>query len=383
MGRFRIFLFVCGALAAASLFAAELYDNGPLVTHPGQGFNGADVSAIQTAMGANIAGYGVQLTGGNRLADDFIVPTGGWRLDAVTLFAFQNNSGTQSTITDVRLQIWNGPPDNANSQVVFGDLAANRLISSAWTGIYRAPDTNLAANNRPVMQCVVRIETFLPPGTYWLDWTIGGTLTNGPWAPPVTRLGLPGTGNALQFFASTQTWMRAIDNGAGAWPDDLPFVLNGNTGSTATVLPSSMSVGPGIILSGNLDSLLTSDDNRLILRPGIIFSSGQRPISVILEGVAPGTSATELRAVIESHAGIPNINQRIEAFDFNANGYVIVDSRNLPTADLLLNIGLANPQRFIGPGNVLRMRLSYAAAGPVFVYPWQVRIDEATWRFSP
>ena len=32
--------------------AAILYDNGPLVTHPGGGFGGADASAVQTALAA-------------------------------------------------------------------------------------------------------------------------------------------------------------------------------------------------------------------------------------------------------------------------------------------------------------------------------------------
>ena len=37
---------------------AVLYDNGPLATHPGGGFGGADASALQTALGMGTFGYG-------------------------------------------------------------------------------------------------------------------------------------------------------------------------------------------------------------------------------------------------------------------------------------------------------------------------------------
>ena len=364
--------------------ADQLYNNGPLITHIGQGFGGANVSAIQTSLGSGMAGYGVQLSGNNRLCDDFTVPAAGWHIDTITLYTYQQNSGTVSTTNDVRLQIWDGRPDESGSHVIFGNLTTNRLLSTSFTNIYRAPETNLTANNRPIMADVATIGANLPAGTYWLDWSVDGTLSTGPIAPPVTRQGQPGTGNAWQFNGNTMTWLQAVDI-AGPWQDDFPFILTGtSSGGTTTVIPTSMTLSPGIVISGGIAQLAASDDQRLVLRPGVVLSSSQRPISLVLEAAGPASSASDLKFVIESHANQANLNQRVEVFNFVNGTYdPVLDSRNLTTTDMSVQLTIANPNSHIGAGNLLRTRVSYAAAGPVLSYPWQIRIDEATWRFTP
>jgi len=203
---------------------AVLYDNGPLVTHPGGGVNGANTSAIQTTLGLLTAGFAHAIGISVRVADDFVVPAGGWNIATVTVFAYQTGSTTTSTINDVRVQIWNGPPGAPGSAVVFGDTTTNRLISSSFTNIYRSVIGDLLANNRPIMANTVAINTILPPGSYWLDWTSGGTLASGPFAPPVTLLGQtskPGA-NALQLTAGV--WEPALDP---PFAQDLPFIFDG------------------------------------------------------------------------------------------------------------------------------------------------------------
>ena len=49
---------------------AILFDNGPLTTHPGGGFGGANASAVQTALGLTTFGFGHAISTGFRLADD-------------------------------------------------------------------------------------------------------------------------------------------------------------------------------------------------------------------------------------------------------------------------------------------------------------------------
>src|SRR5512143_645082 len=51
-----------------------LYNNGPIVTHPGGGAGGADASALQTALGMGTYGFGHAVSSGFRVADDFTVP---------------------------------------------------------------------------------------------------------------------------------------------------------------------------------------------------------------------------------------------------------------------------------------------------------------------
>ncbi|MCB9134574.1 MAG: proprotein convertase P-domain-containing protein [Anaerolineales bacterium] len=203
--------------------ADVLYDNGPLVTNPGAGAGGADVSALQTALGMTLYGFGHAQTSGFRVADDFTVPAGGWTLDQVIFYAYQTGSSTTSTMTGVNLRIWDGPP-NAGGNIIWGDTTTNIMSSTTWSNIYRTLDTGLTDTNRPIMADTGELGgLYLPAGTYWLDWQTSGTLASGPWAPPVSVLGSTGTGNALQFDATTLTWNAVTDIG----PQDFPFVLIG------------------------------------------------------------------------------------------------------------------------------------------------------------
>ena len=217
-----------GVVAPASAWRmpeALLYDNGPLVTHPGGGAGGADASALQTAIGLDTYGFGYQLSAGNRIADDFTVTGGGWFVETVTFFGYQTGSTTTSTFNHTNLRIWDGPPDNPASTVVFGDTSTNRLTSSLWTNAYRVLDTALTNADRPIMANMATVNQFLPAGTYWLDWQAGGTLASGPWAPAISILGQTTTGNALQW---TGAWAALVDTGTGT-AQGLPFVIEGTS----------------------------------------------------------------------------------------------------------------------------------------------------------
>lgn len=201
--------------------AAVLYDNGPLVNAPGGGFGGADASVLQTALTLTLYGFGHQVVNSNSIADDFTVTDDGWLIDQMQFFAYQTGSTTTSTINDVRVQIWNGDP-TAGGTVIWGDLTTNRLVSSTFSNIYRSIDTDPFANSRPVMVQTVNIGTGLAPGTYWVQWMTSGTLTSGPWVPPITINGQTTTGNGKQNLAGT--WQNAMD---GTFQQGIPFILLG------------------------------------------------------------------------------------------------------------------------------------------------------------
>ncbi len=246
------------ALSSWSRPTAVLYDNGPLVTHPGGGAGGADASALQSALLNSTYGFGHAVSSGFRVADDFTVPAGGWNISQVTFFAYQTGSTTTSTINNVNLRIWDGPPNVGTSTVVFGDTTTNRLGSTTWANSYRVLDTALTNNQRPIMADVATVDTFLAPGTYWLDWQTGGTLASGPWAPPVTILGQtakPGS-NGLQYDPTAAVWNALIDTG-NTTVQDLPFIIEGTAGGAQDcLLPSDipwLTVNPitGTLAGGN------------------------------------------------------------------------------------------------------------------------------------
>ena len=76
------------------------------------------------------------------------------------------------------------------------------------------------------MANIAEVGITLPEGVYWLDWTTDGSLTSGPWAPPVTILGQTTTGDAMQFTSSTGSWGPALDTGTST-QQGMPFIIEG------------------------------------------------------------------------------------------------------------------------------------------------------------
>jgi hypothetical protein len=227
-----------------------LFDNGPLVTAPGAGAGGADLSVVQdTSLGATLLGLGHQLAEGNSIADDFTIPAGEqWRIDRIAFFAYQTLSTTTSPIIDYRVRIWNGSPADAASAVVWGDSTTNVLAGSAWSGIYRTAESiGPDSVERPIMASAVEVGATLGPGTYWIEWQAAGDpRLTGPWAPPVTIRGQVATGNAVQSTDGGATYEAALDEGTSA-PQGFPFIVSGvDTG--ARPVPATGPTGRGLML---------------------------------------------------------------------------------------------------------------------------------------
>lgn len=228
-------------LSRTALVVQYIYDNGPLVTNPGGGFGGADLSALQ-ATTLNILGYGSQLSANNWITDDFTVPGNEtWSIDAFKFFSYQTGSTTTSTYNAARVVIYNGRPDLPTSQVVFGDETTERYISSSWTGAYRATDAAPTGNTRPIMGVLSSAPTVLGPGNYWVMYTLGGTLASGPWAPPISILGTFETGNSWARQAGT--WLALRDSAVGAasgYAQGIPFKIVGSVQAVPVELTSFM-----------------------------------------------------------------------------------------------------------------------------------------------
>ncbi len=212
------------AIVCKPASSALLYDNGPFVSGTGDGFGGANTSQLQGNLGMGTFGFTVNPTIA-RLEDDFTISNlSGWKIDSASFFAYQTGSTTTSTLNKVTLQIWNGKP-NAGGVVVWGNTTTNLLASTAFTGAYRVTNTTLTNSQRPIMKVTAALGgVTLAPGTYWLDWTISGTLASGPFAPPLVKLGQTTTGDALQF---TTGFVNALDGGTST-QQGLPFTLFGS-----------------------------------------------------------------------------------------------------------------------------------------------------------
>jgi hypothetical protein len=214
--------------------AAVLYTNGTLTSAAtGGGPAGTDPVSVLTAPDTSFGLTCNNTAGLNpnafRLADDFVVPAGGWTVQKVTVFGYQTlaapGGSTTSSMTGGFLRIWNGPPNNPASTVVFGDGTTNRQTATSWSGVWRVTSTALTNVQRPIMAVEMgNLNIALPAGTYWLEYGITGSTASGPFCPPNTTVSA--SNNALQFNVVTPAWTAAADGGS-LRPLDVPFVIEG------------------------------------------------------------------------------------------------------------------------------------------------------------
>ena len=193
-----------------------LWDNGPFESEPG-------LSVLKTVLGMSTYGFGHQVSADILITDEFVIPVGEtWEIDDITFFAYQTGSPTYpSSFTGVYVEIYDGSPDNPASTLVWGDISVNLMTTTIWSGVYRVKDTDPTATNRPIMANTCSIGTTLTAGEYWIVWQSDGSLSSGPWAPPITIDGVIGTGNALQYYLDV--WSPVVDlEGQG-----FPFIIEG------------------------------------------------------------------------------------------------------------------------------------------------------------
>lgn len=151
---------------------------------------------------------------------------------------------------------------------------------------------------------------------------------------------------------------------------------------TDTYPIATLTINRGIVISGGLPEIQQSDNTYMVVRPGIVFSTSQSPIELTAEAILPTDNGTELRFTLESAMNQGNLQQQLEMFNFTTNMYQVVDTRVLPTSDttvnIIVNVGVGN---YIeqGTGRV-RARMNYRQSGPIFSYPWLLRLDLVQWR---
>ncbi|MCH8275461.1 MAG: hypothetical protein IH851_11800, partial [Armatimonadetes bacterium] len=102
---------------------------------------------------------------------------------------------------------------------------------------------------------------------------------------------------------------------------------------------------------------------------------------VVVESTSPIPNPRKILFTLEASASIPNINQKIELFNYVTGTWETVDTRPATTADSIAEIVITiNPERFIQPVTLaMKAKISYKEAGPILLYPWQARLDHVFW----
>ena len=92
-----------------------------------------------------------------------------------------------------------------------------------WSNIYRTTATAPTSTARAIMCVTDTLNGLeLPSGTYWIIISAAGSLSSGPWLPPITIGNQQVTGNAMQNTGTS--WAPAMD---GTSQKGVPMVIYG------------------------------------------------------------------------------------------------------------------------------------------------------------
>ncbi len=229
----KLISFLCAILTFQANAQTVYLADTAFVTDPGYG--GAPASCKTNGMMYN--GLNMERTQSVWVADAFTVPIGAtWTFDTVIVYGYQYaSSPLSSPFISCNLQIFNGTP-GLGGTVIWGDTVANRLSSSAFTGIYKvdtfSSDGALLSIKRPIMALKLHLSpaASLTAGTYWLCWSaaVSSSPTTNPAVTPYQvlpgRLNPPGQ---MSRIGVGSTWQYATDNGLNI---GLNFIIKGKAG---------------------------------------------------------------------------------------------------------------------------------------------------------
>lgn len=245
-----------------------LHDNGTFTTGIDDGCGSQSPrNTSQIESGHNIYGFGATDISNARLADDFVVPAGqNWLPTQLKWYAYQTQTpGINppiNTLTGVNIQIWSGTP-GAGGSVVAGDTSTLvPLTSNTFSGIYRVTSTTLTNCQRAVFELTADLTQLsppipaggLPPGTYWVDVQLSGSIVANVLCSPTVPSHQGGDqDNGRQSLDDGVTWVAATDSG-DSMGADFPFKLYGEPGPSKS--PSVFTYqGRLSNVSGGLDGL--------------------------------------------------------------------------------------------------------------------------------
>jgi hypothetical protein len=224
-----------GTVISLPAQATTLFSQTNIVTNPGAGFNGSDVSQASASVNAT----GQNATGGFRLAQSFTISNAGlWAIDTVSVMAYMTSTygfPPTSPFTGISVNIWDNAPGLAGSNILG---SSTTLLSTNWTGVYRTFNGVLNNAQRPVLNIAANFSgsgLTLAPGTYWADYQLtglsptGGTAGFTPFLMTTSggnRVTL--TGNARQFntTAAPNAWIT-ISTGTPAQGVSFPLTVTG------------------------------------------------------------------------------------------------------------------------------------------------------------
>lgn len=175
-------------------------------------------------------------------------------------------------------------------------------------------------------------------------------------------------------------------------PDGYLYVVSLSAGAVRRIrpaveiaYPTSVTVGPGVIVGGDVNSLREDDGNRLSIRETPPIALGAPSARATVFATSPSLSPIELKLIVQTATtGVPasSVTTRILMFNFQTNTYDLVDSRPGTVSDTEVEVTIStNTARYVNQTTrEMRMRVEWVDPGSLFSFGWQGRIDLVNWR---
>lgn len=180
----------------------------------------------------------------------------------------------------------------------------------------------------------------------------------------------PGTVAIDELVWRNATTLVAATHGRGVWQAVV-------TPGVTEHFPTTYSVVRGFDLGGGVAGLAASDDLYLSVRRGVVANQLEAPINVVFSATAPSTVAQNIEVTLEAGVSSVGLQQTLEAYDFDAGAWILVDQRVASTADVVVTANLPGAQsRFIEPATrEVRLRATVRRVAPTSQSAWVARFD--------
>jgi hypothetical protein len=146
------------------------------------------------------------------------------------------------------------------------------------------------------------------------------------------------------------------------------------------VAPNTVRSLRGRIVSGDPDEAAWSDNARVVASSFLVLHQGEAPVQLEFVGQSWFRNPQVLQLALETAASVGNVSQTLQLYDWQAQGYESVDTRQTTLTDGKARVYVHNnPARFVaadGSVKALLQFMSIPGANP----QWQVSVDQLRWR---
>lgn len=188
-----------------------------------------------------------------------------------------------------------------------------------------------------------------------------------------------GISDTLYRISPTSGSVRSLASGYG----DVRGIEFETSGSRVVPVNSAI-VRLGKVGGGNVSSLKGIDGNQLTVCRFVVPNSSTPPVQVDLDGVSP-FNALDLYQFELTHNTVDAgaFQVELQAMNFTLNRFDSMVTSTIGTVQKKTSFTAANPDAYVSPSKVIRVKYLIKPVGPTAVLQWCHQVDRAQWKLEP